>query len=133
MTEWKFENGIDRVTAAANPRQVERVPAGSKFNFELVYTVEDAQQAIQDLQNIAIALAILEDDALGGNGSRGYGKVKLQNFNFFYRSLDDYRRIASTGSSGLGNIDPIGNTQELLDNFIRLRDDILRRLPPGDS
>ncbi len=28
MTEWKFENGIDRVTAAANPRQLERVPAG---------------------------------------------------------------------------------------------------------
>jgi CRISPR-associated protein Csm3 len=133
MTEWKFENGIDRVTAAANPRQLERVPAGAKFNFELIYTVEDAQQAIEDLQNIAIALAILEDDALGGHGSRGYGKVKLQNFNFFYRSLDDYRRIASTGSSGLGNIDPIGNTQELLDNFVRLRDDILRRLPPGES
>ncbi|MEH2317186.1 MAG: type III-A CRISPR-associated RAMP protein Csm3 [Nostoc sp.] len=33
MTEWKFENGIDRVTAAANPRQLERVPAGSKFQF----------------------------------------------------------------------------------------------------
>lgn len=22
MTEWKFENGLDRVTAAANPRQL---------------------------------------------------------------------------------------------------------------
>ncbi|MFM6002596.1 MAG: type III-A CRISPR-associated RAMP protein Csm3, partial [Sphaerospermopsis kisseleviana] len=62
MTEWKFENNIDRVTAAANPRQVERVPAGAEFNFELVYTVENTDQAVQDLQNIAIALAFLEDD-----------------------------------------------------------------------
>lgn len=135
MTEWKFENGIDRVTAAANPRQVERVPAGAKFNFELVYTVEDAEQAIQDLQNIAIALAILEDDALGGNGSRGYGKVKFQNFNFSYRGLDDYRRITTTdtGSSDLATIEPVSDTQALLDNFVRLRDDILRRLPPGNN
>jgi CRISPR-associated protein Csm3 len=33
MTEWKFENGMDRITAAANPRQLERVPAGSEFEF----------------------------------------------------------------------------------------------------
>ncbi|MDZ8054611.1 MAG: type III-A CRISPR-associated RAMP protein Csm3 [Aulosira sp. ZfuVER01] len=135
MTEWKFENGIDRVTAAANPRQLERVPAGSKFNFELIYTVEDREQAVEDLQNIAIALAILEDDALGGHGSRGYGKVKFQNFNFSYRSLDQYRRITSTpgGSSDLATIEPVANTQALLDNFVRVRDDILRRLPPADG
>lgn len=132
MTEWKFENGIDRVTAAANPRQIERVPAGSKFNFELVYTVEDTKQAIVDLQNIAIALAILEDDALGGNGSRGYGKVKFQNFNFSYRSLDDYRRILSTetGSSDLARIEPVNDTQALLDNFALLLNNIL---PPTNS
>ena len=134
MTEWKFENGIDRVTAAANPRQLERVPAGSKFQFELVYTVEDREQVIEDLQNIAIAIAILEDDALGGHGSRGYGKVRFQNFNFFYRSLEQYRRITSTpgGASGLATIEPVADTQALLDNFARLRDDILRRLPPAN-
>ncbi|MDF5729192.1 MAG: type III-A CRISPR-associated RAMP protein Csm3 [Rhizonema sp. PD38] len=131
MTEWKFENGIDRVTAAANPRQVERVPAGSKFQFELVYTVEDATQAIQDLQNIAIALAILEDDALGGHGSRGYGKVTFQNFEFSYRNFDEYRQITNTppGASGLQPIAPVANTQALLDNFGRLRHEIERRLP----
>ncbi len=134
MTEWKFENGIDRVTAAANPRQLERVPAGSKFKFELVYTVENKDQAIEDLQNIAIALAILEDDALGGHGSRGYGKVRFQNFNFSYRSLEQYRQITSTpgGSSGLQTLEPIANTQALLDNFGRLRDYIEQRLLPGN-
>lgn len=134
MTEWKFENGIDRVTAAANPRQLERVPAGSKFQFELVYTVENKDQAIEDLQNIAIALAILEDDALGGHDSRGYGKVRFQNFQFSYRSLAQYRQITSTppGTSGLQPLETIPNTQELLDNFGNLREYIEQRLLPGD-
>ena len=101
MTEWKFENSLDRVTAAANPRQLERVPAGSKFKFEIVYTVEDGTQAAEDLENLAIALAILEDDALGGHGSRGYGKIRFENFNIEYRDIERYRQIASGGGKFL--------------------------------
>ncbi len=131
MTEWKFENGIDRVTAAANPRQFERVPAGSIFDFELVYTVENAKQAIKDLENIAIALAILEDDALGGHGSRGYGKVEFKKFNFFYRDLEYYRQITKTprDGSGIKGIPSANNIQELLDNFTGLSENIQQRLP----
>ncbi len=135
MTEWKFENGIDRVTAAANPRQLERVPAESKFDFELIYTVENQEQAVEDLQNIAIALAFLEDDALGGHGSRGYGKVKFENFRFNYRSLEQYRQIANATqeSSALQTLDAIPNTQALLDNFRSLREYIQRLLPGNES
>lgn len=135
MTEWKFENGIDRVTAAANPRQLERVPAGSKFQFELIYTVEKANQAIEDLQNIAIALAILEDDALGGHGSRGYGKVKFENFNFSYRSLDEYRQITSptSGGGGLPLIKSVPNTEALLENFSKLGEAIQQRFLPENG
>ena len=39
-TEIKYENTIDRATGEANPRQQERVPAGSEFDFKLVYNVE---------------------------------------------------------------------------------------------
>lgn len=91
MTEWKFENSLDRITSAANPRQLERVPAGAKFNFEMVYTVEDKNQAEEDLKNLIIALAILQDDALGGHGSRGYGKIKFKDINLEYRSLEWYQ------------------------------------------
>jgi len=90
MTEWKFENGIDRITAAANPRQVERVPAGAIFDFEMVYTIEDVAQAQEDLLHLAIALAVLEDDALGGHGSRGYGKVKFQEFKVLSLDYSQY-------------------------------------------
>lgn len=120
MTEWKFENGLDRITAAANPRQVERVPAGSEFRFELVYTVEDANQAIEDLKNLAIAIAILEDDALGGHGSRGYGKVKFHNFEFSYHDVERYRQITNTGGSSLSPIS-LGDTSELLSKFSKIQ------------
>jgi CRISPR-associated protein Csm3 len=117
MTEWKFENGLDRVTAAANPRQVERVPADSRFSFELVYTVENPEQVQEDMKNIVLALAILEDDALGGHGSRGYGKIEFQNFQFFYR---DYHNLmqSTEGAIELGHATlSMQTTKELLQNF----------------
>jgi len=129
MTEWKFENGIDRITSAANPRQVERVPAGSEFKFELVYTIENETQVVEDLKNLAIALAILEDDALGGHGSRGYGKVKFQQIKFFYRSLAQYQTI------GTGTVDwtapriTFADTTELLGSFGNIQQQLL----PGGS
>ena len=129
MTEWKFENGMDRITAAANPRQLERVPAGSEFNFELVYTVEDASQAVEDLKNIAIAIAILEDDALGGHGSRGYGKVKFNKFEFFYRGREQYLQVASGDTSFLNPIRSVNNTSELLQNFSSLTGQVQQLLP----
>ncbi len=133
MTEWKFENGIDRVTAAANPRQLERVPAGSVFNFELVYTVEDENQVVKDLENIAIALAILEDDALGGHGSRGYGKIRFQNFGLFYRNLKQYQDITKSGSDFNTPIQTADDTTALLDNFGNLTSEITKRLLSADE
>jgi CRISPR-associated protein Csm3 len=114
MTEWKFENGLDRVTAAANPRQLERVPAGSEFKSELIYTVENVSQAKEDLKNLAIALAILEDDALGGHGSRGYGKIRFQHFNLSYKDYSQFARGESIASTPLSDLK---DTEQLLQNF----------------
>jgi CRISPR-associated protein Csm3 len=130
MTEWKFENSIDRVTAAANPRQFERVPMGAKFKFELIYTVENMEQTQEDLQNLAIALAILEDDALGGHGSRGYGKIKFSNFHLNYRSLDYYRQIVAGSSPESSLANNITDTTDLLS---RLDNNNWQRMLPGAS
>lgn len=78
FTEWKFENAIDRITSAANPRQIERVPAGSFFKLEIIYTIEKKEDLKEDLKNLFTAMRLLEDDYLGGHGSRGYGKVKFK-------------------------------------------------------
>ncbi len=131
MTEWKFENGIDRITAAANPRQLERVPAGAVFEFELVYTVENPEQAVKDLQNLAIALAILEDDALGGHGSRGYGKVAFEKFQLFYRDLDYYRTIGNVDRPKQAPLTEATNTEQLLNEFAKVTNAVQALLPAG--
>lgn len=76
-TEVKFENTIDRITAEANPRQIERAIRDSVFGFELIYEVTDKSQAQveEDFKVIFDGLKLLELDYLGGSGSRGYGKV----------------------------------------------------------
>lgn len=77
-TEVKFENSINRLTAVANPRQIERVIRGSEFDLDIIYNVEDETQIKEDFQAIKDGLTLLEYDYLGGSGSRGYGKVKFE-------------------------------------------------------
>lgn len=90
-TEWKFENGIDRITSAANPRNLERVPRGAKFGFSIVYDVEDTETLQTDLENLQLAIHLLHDDALGGHGSRGYGHVRLDFDLIEARKIAHYR------------------------------------------
>ena len=76
-TESKTEVAIDRVTAKANPRTFERVPAGAKFKLNMVLNVfeDDDEKELKDPLKQAIEL--LHDDYLGGHGSRGYGQVQI--------------------------------------------------------
>lgn len=73
--ESKFENTIDRLTCIANPRQIERVIRGAKFNFEVIYNVENPDEVEEDFKNITTAMNLLENDYLGGGGTRGNGRV----------------------------------------------------------
>ena len=81
-TEIKYENTIDRGTGIANPRQQERVPAGSEFDFRLIYNIENTENMEEevkcDFENILLMFELLEDDYLGGHGTRGYGRVKFE-------------------------------------------------------
>lgn len=76
--EIKYENQLDRITSAANPRQIERVPAGSKFEFTMIYNIYDVNNKIVEaLKYIFTGLKLIEDEYLGGYGSRGSGRVKF--------------------------------------------------------
>ncbi len=85
--EIKWENTIDRISATANPRQIERVPAGAEFAFRLVYNVEDERQLDEDMKMLQEGLFLLQMDYLGGHGSRGYGRVSLNDFSLQYFSV----------------------------------------------
>lgn len=88
-TEVKFENVIDRITSGANPRQTERVPAGARFNFEMIYNVFDDKDK-EYLKAVFEAMKLLEHDYLGGQGSRGYGQVRFSDVKIFWNSKSDY-------------------------------------------
>lgn len=77
-TEGKWENVIDRVKGTAeHPRQTERIPAGVSFDVEFVINVWDDDNA-EDLVNLLKkGINALENDYLGGSGSRGYGQIKF--------------------------------------------------------
>ena len=79
VTEVKFENSINRLTAIANPRQIERVVRGAKFPLHLIYEVTKEEEIVEDFKILKDGLQLLEYDYLGGNGSRGYGRVKISN------------------------------------------------------
>ena len=97
MGEIKFENVIDRVDGSAKPRQIERVPAGTTFDFKVAYNIENEAEVTEDMKILQEGLALLGIDYLGGHGSRGYGRVNI--------SIDDVKPV---GNSAI-------NTQDLLD------------------
>lgn len=78
LTEIKFENTINRVTAVAMPRQIERVIRGSEFALDIIYEVKEESEVVEDLSMLAEGMKLLQYDYLGGHGSRGYGKVRFK-------------------------------------------------------
>lgn len=79
FAEVKTENLVNRKTGAAeHPRTQERVPADTKFDFEIAVRVFENDNETEILNLVKEGLALLEQDYLGSSGSRGYGKVKLE-------------------------------------------------------
>lgn len=79
-SEAKYENVIDRQKGTAeHPRQIERVPAGVKFDFSIrVKVIEENGDNGAELKDmVENGLKLIENDYLGGSGSRGYGRVKF--------------------------------------------------------
>lgn len=79
VTEVKSENTINRLTSKANPRQIERVVAGSRFGVNIV-NLSDPKEMEEDLSLLSKAMKLLQLDYLGGIGGRtsaGYGRFHL--------------------------------------------------------
>jgi len=96
FTEVKFENTINRLNGIANPRQIERVPAGAEFEVEFVINIiadSESEAATNEKSFIELfnaGIKLLEDDYLGGSGSRGYGQVKLNFSDPIVKTVETY-------------------------------------------
>lgn len=131
-TEVKTEVSIDRVISAANPRQMERVPAGTVFGpAEMVYSLYDGdgyydvkcdvKKDIENLRTLVEGLLLLEDDYLGGLGSRGSGKVKLENIAVTLRVNKTY----AEEKQPLGSYE---NLEALVKDLKQIQDQIRQRV-----
>ncbi|OHE56618.1 MAG: type III-A CRISPR-associated RAMP protein Csm3 [Thermodesulfovibrio sp. RBG_19FT_COMBO_42_12] len=95
LTEEKSENVINRIKGTAeHPRFIERVPEGTKFKFLVTFKVlQDDDNLFDDF--LLKGLKLLEMDALGGSGSRGYGRIAFefndQTLNEKFHSLDPFQ------------------------------------------
>lgn len=111
--EIKTEVAIDRVTSAATPRSLERVPAGAEFGpAELVFGIYEKADYAR-LKTVIEALQLVEDDYLGGAGSRGSGKVQFTAIKVLARNRDDYSNPKTFGE--------FESVQALADDFGKLQ------------
>lgn len=81
-TEIKYENKINRLTSEADPRNNERVPAGSEFKFSISYKVLDMGDNGRLDENLfeEIVLKGLKGillEGIGGGVSRGNGQIEF--------------------------------------------------------
>lgn len=89
LTEVKSENAIDRITSQANPRTLERVPAGARFKVRFVMDVL-CEEDIPLFARVVEGMRLLEDDTLGGGGSRGSGRIRFGNLRLTWRNRSYY-------------------------------------------
>jgi CRISPR-associated protein Csm3 len=77
--EEKSENRIDRITSAADPRDIVRVKPGVRFGGRITLLLfdNDADMIEKYLTTLATGLKLIEETYLGASGSRGYGRVKF--------------------------------------------------------
>jgi CRISPR-associated protein Csm3 len=111
-TEVKWEAAIDRITSAAVPRQMERVPAGAVFHpMELIYNVYSADVR-QRATEVLVALQLVEDDYLGGLGSRGSGKVRFTGLEITCKRKDN-GRYGAVGTRSYPDLETALSDEEL--------------------
>ncbi|MGC9123701.1 MAG: type III-A CRISPR-associated RAMP protein Csm3 [Thermoplasmata archaeon] len=77
-TEMKGENNINRETGEANPRFIERVIPGIEFQLETILIIYEGDDEKALLNMLKEGFELLQDSYLGGNGTRGYGKIKVE-------------------------------------------------------
>lgn len=119
-TDVKTEVVIDRLTSQATPRQIERVPAGSKFEFGMIFNVF-VEEDKEFLKYVFQSMALLEDDYLGGQGSRGYGRIKFKIENICWRPHKYY-------ADGEGEVPGLNNGKKSVSEIRMELDKILENI-----
>ncbi len=126
FSEVKTEVSIDRVTSQANPRQMERVPAGVAFgeagDAAMVYSIYsgngcDPKRDIDNLSVLVQGMQLLEDDYLGGLGSRGSGRIAFTGISLKLRANGNYSVVDDLAS--MKNVDELAQQLPAIQQTLR--------------
>lgn len=120
-TEGKWENAINRKTSESEGlRQTERVPAGAKFDFNIVFNVFE-EVDIDRFYQLLSTMIMLEEDYIGGSGSRGYGRIKFIDFDIKVKSVADYKgdNIPFVIGENISNISELMGDMDIRNNLIK--------------
>ena len=102
----KWENTINRITSEAKPRNIERIPRGSEFNLEIIFSTY-AEGEYDNLTKLFESMQLLENNYLGGSGSRGSGQIKFKDIKIVKRNIKFYTEDADEEIIA-ENVDVIG-------------------------
>ncbi len=89
-TEIKAENTIDRITSTVKRgglRQMERVIPESRFEGVFIIRIFNQKEDKNLCELLIRGIELLQDDYLGGSGSRGYGRVEFHFKNAVYKKI----------------------------------------------
>lgn len=95
LTEEKFENVINRISGTTKQgglRQIERVVPGIQFSFDVI--IRDINELTEEIAKnvLFLGMKLLENDYLGGNGSRGYGEIKFIGINEYDKEINELKQ-----------------------------------------
>ncbi|MEI7470454.1 MAG: type III-A CRISPR-associated RAMP protein Csm3 [Chloroflexota bacterium] len=136
FSEVKTEVAIDRVTSAASPRQMERVPAGTIFgetnNAIMVYSIYQgtdfkAERDVDNFSKLILGMQLLEDDYLGGLGSRGSGRVMFKNISLTLRNAQSYN--AQVDAKNEGEKQSFESLAELVTALTEIQEKLKKKFP----
>ncbi len=88
--ELKYENSVDRLKAISFLRNIERIPRGSKFHFEIIFSVYEGDNE-KNFIELLRSMVLLEDNYLGASGTRGFGKVQFKEIKIIRRDKEYYK------------------------------------------
>jgi CRISPR-associated protein Csm3 len=90
--EIKGENKIEN-NGSANPRFIERVIPGVEFDLEAIITVYEGDDENGFINLLKEGTELLKDSYLGGQGTRGYGKIEIKWLGKEERELEYYEKL----------------------------------------
>ena len=109
FTEVKTETSIDRVTSKANPRSIERVPKNTIFNVDMILTIYEMDDENELMKGLFIAMILLQEDYLGGHGSRGSGKIEFTIDSIMEKTNENYLSDNKKNNSSIEIPDELNN------------------------